>query len=108
MAKETLYEVGDEYDGHPAGANKFMHEIFRAGGLVEVDGKIVRVVYLPPKKEEPKVEVKKEEPKAEVKKEEPKAEVKKEEPKAETEVESEKEDAPKKRVYTRKAENNDE
>jgi hypothetical protein len=90
MAEETLYEVGDEFEGSPSGANKFMHEVFKAGGLVEVDGSIVRIIYLPEKtkkaeakKAEPKTEVKKEEPKAEVKKEESKEELKKEEAKAE-------------------------
>lgn len=44
---EFLYEVGDEYEGSPILASKFLSEVMAVGGLVEIDGSIVRIIYLP-------------------------------------------------------------
>jgi hypothetical protein len=46
---EFLYEVGDEFEGGPIQQNKFITEVLQHGGLVGIDGNIVRILYLPGK-----------------------------------------------------------
>ena len=94
MSKEFLYEVGDEFEGSPAGATKFIKLITTNGGLVEVDGSIVRVIWLPPK---PEAEKPKAEPKSE-----PKPEPKPEPVQAVEVVEEKDEEAPKRRGRPKK------
>lgn len=47
MSHHFEYEVGDEYEGSPILASKFISQVQSVGGLVEIDGNIVRIVYLP-------------------------------------------------------------
>lgn len=44
---EFLYVVGDEYEGSPILQSKFISEVLAVGGLVEIEGNIVRIIYLP-------------------------------------------------------------
>lgn len=46
---EFLYEVGDEYEGSPIQQSRFISEVLTHGGLVGIDGNIVRILYLPGK-----------------------------------------------------------
>lgn len=44
---EFLYEVGDEFEGSPILASRFISEVQAVGGVIEIDGSLVRIVYLP-------------------------------------------------------------
>lgn len=46
---EFLYEVGDEFEGSPIQQSRFIAEVLQHGGLVGIDGNIVRILYLPGK-----------------------------------------------------------
>lgn len=46
---EFLYEVGDEFEGSPIQQSRFITEVLQNGGLVGIDGNIVRILYLPGK-----------------------------------------------------------
>jgi len=49
MSQDFPFQVGDEFVGSQIEINRFFGRVNSAGGKVELDGKILRIIYLPPK-----------------------------------------------------------
>jgi hypothetical protein len=43
MSHHFEYEVGDEFEGSPIQASKFISAVQAVGGVVEIDGNLVRI-----------------------------------------------------------------